>query len=217
MDDGAIHAASANQAISKATMLFHEIKHLLYAQSLAESDVVIDSKLSTLQAWIAKAGELHMKEPPSARVQLKQRIQQLESDTTDLVNRVETSRRQQARKLAEERRRQELLGTQFEAHQGDTYINMLGDDLAHNQRLGGANQALDDLMAHGEAIKSTLYSQREMIKGTKKRLMDVAHTLGLSNTVMRLIEQRTLQDKAILYGGMVTTLVIMWIIYSRLG
>eukprot|EP00038_Savillea_parva_P016690 m.17654 g.17654 ORF g.17654 m.17654 type:complete len:57 (+) comp3518_c0_seq2:423-593(+) len=25
MDDGAIHAASANQAISKATMLFHEV------------------------------------------------------------------------------------------------------------------------------------------------------------------------------------------------
>ena len=59
---------------------------------------------------------------------------------------------------------QELLGTKFEAHQGDTYITMLGDDINHNSRMQNANQALDDIMAHGEAIKATLYSQREMIK-----------------------------------------------------
>ena len=47
--------------------------------------------------------------------------------------------------------------------------------------------------------------------------MDVAHTLGLSNTVMRLIEQRTMQDKIILYGGMVITLLVMWMLHSYLG
>mmetsp|Transcript_5273 Transcript_5273/g.13637 ORF Transcript_5273/g.13637 Transcript_5273/m.13637 type:complete len:159 (+) Transcript_5273:121-597(+) len=158
-----------------------------------------------------------MKEPPAQRLHLKQRIGQLQADSQDLTMRLSTSRRQLARKQAEDKRREELLNTKFDAHKGDTYISMLDDDLRHNGRLQGATRAMDELLMHGEAIKSTLYSQREMIKGTKRRLMDVAHTLGLSNTVMRLIEQRTLQDKAILYGGMVLTLLIMWILYSRLG
>eukprot|EP00037_Helgoeca_nana_P033531 m.418347 g.418347 ORF g.418347 m.418347 type:complete len:228 (+) comp30882_c0_seq1:51-734(+) len=215
--DITIHASSANQAISKATMLYHEVKQVIFSGATSEADSALDAKLAVLDAWVAKAEELHMKEPPSARIQLKQRIQQLRGDSADLVGRLETSRKQLTRRAAEDKRRQELLSTTFEAHQGDAYINMLGGDIEHNSRLQGANQAMDDLLAHGEAIKSTLYNQREMIKGTKRRLLDVAHTLGLSNTVMRLIEQRTLQDKAILYGGMLLTLVIMWILYSRLG
>jgi Golgi SNAP receptor complex protein 2 len=52
------------------------------------------------------------------------------------------------------------------------------------------------------------------MKRARKRLMDIATTLGLSNTVMRLISQRTSQDKFILYGGMLVTLVLMYFIYS---
>lgn len=47
--------------------------------------------------------------------------------------------------------------------------------------------------------------------------MDLASTLGLSNTVMRLIEKRTTQDYYVLFGGMVVTLFIMWILYQWLA
>lgn len=77
---------------------------------------------------------------------------------------METSRRQLAKRLAEDKRRQELLGTKFEAHKGDTYIDMLGDDMAHYGRVQGASQAMEDLLSHGEMIKATLYDQRNMIK-----------------------------------------------------
>ena len=44
-------------------------------------------------------------------------------------------------------------------------------------------------------------------------MLDIGNQLGLSNTLMRLIEQRTQQDKYILFGGMAASLVIMFLIY----
>jgi len=55
------------------------------------------------------------------------------------------------------------------------------------------------------------------LKGAQKKILDIANTLGLSNTVMRLIEKRTFQDKFVLFGGMILTCIIMiliWIYFS---
>lgn len=51
-----------------------------------------------------------------------------------------------------------------------------------------------------------------MLKGARKRLLDIASTLGLSNTTMRLIERRAYQDKFILFGGMFVTFLIIIIV-----
>lgn len=47
--------------------------------------------------------------------------------------------------------------------------------------------------------------------------MDLANTLGLSNTTMRLIENRVKEDKWILLGGMfiTMTIVIIFIFYLK--
>ena len=42
-----------------------------------------------------------------------------------------------------------------------------------------------------------------------RRVLDMGATLGLSNTVMRLIEGRSRQDRLILLAGMAATLLIM--------
>lgn len=54
------------------------------------------------------------------------------------------------------------------------------------------------------------------MKGVRKKMLNFAQTLGMSNTVMRLIERRTAQDKYILFGGMIVTLIIMFILYKWL-
>lgn len=47
----------------------------------------------------------------------------------------------------------------------------------------------------------------------QRRVLDLMSTLGLSNTVMRLIETRGRHDRLFLYAGMFTTLVIMALVY----
>ncbi|XP_032890997.1 Golgi SNAP receptor complex member 2 isoform X3 [Amblyraja radiata] len=52
--------------------------------------------------------------------------------------------------------------------------------------------------------------------GAQKKILDVANMLGMSNTVMRLIEKRAFQDKFIMIGGMVVTCIIMVLAFKYL-
>jgi Golgi SNAP receptor complex protein 2 len=51
-------------------------------------------------------------------------------------------------------------------------------------------------------------------KNAQRRILDIANSLGLSTSVLKFIERRGVQDKWILYGGMVATgLILLAIIY----
>lgn len=54
-------------------------------------------------------------------------------------------------------------------------------------------------------------------QGTHKKMLDVANMLGLSNTVMRLIEKRATQDKFIMVGGMLVTCIVMFLVVKYLS
>ena len=47
--------------------------------------------------------------------------------------------------------------------------------------------------------------------------MNMANQLGMSQTVMRLINKRSDQDRLILWGGMFLTTVIMFLIWKYFG
>lgn len=52
---------------------------------------------------------------------------------------------------------------------------------------------------------------------TQRKMLDVANMLGLSNTVMRLIERRATQDKLIMIGGMLLTCLVIFLVIRYLG
>lgn len=54
-------------------------------------------------------------------------------------------------------------------------------------------------------------------QGTHKKMLDVANMLGLSNTVMRLIEKRANQDKFLMVGGMLITCIVMFLVVKYLS
>lgn len=89
----------------------------------------------------------------------------------------------------------------------------MGDE-QHDARLGQASMEMGSVIGQARATLGALRDQGTTMKGTKRRLLDIATTLGLSNTLMRLIEQRTAQDKIVLWGGMLVTLVAMYFIWS---
>ncbi|XP_067869268.1 Golgi SNAP receptor complex member 2 isoform X2 [Heterodontus francisci] len=59
--------------------------------------------------------------------------------------------------------------------------------------------------------REELLSRTFTTNGAQKKMLDVANMLGMSNTVMRLIEKRAFQDKFIMIGGMVVTCIIMFL------
>ncbi|XP_073539239.1 Golgi SNAP receptor complex member 2 isoform X2 [Phyllobates terribilis] len=64
--------------------------------------------------------------------------------------------------------------------------------------------------------REELMTRSYTTNGTQKKILDVANMLGLSNTVMRLIEKRAFQDKVIMIGGMLLTCVLMFLVFKYL-
>jgi Golgi SNAP receptor complex protein 2 len=95
-------------------------------------------------------------------------------------------------------------------------------------------QRLDDFLTQGRAVLDNLVDQRNMLKGTQRRLLDSAHTLGLSRDVIGWIERRryvpsphtsfvsskyspSTQDMYIFVGGAAFTFFCFYLIWSYLG
>jgi Golgi SNAP receptor complex protein 2 len=76
--------------------------------------------------------------------------------------------------------------------------------------------ALDEYLARGQAVLGDLGQQREMLKGTQKRLYSVANTLGVSGDTIRMIERRAKQDKWIFYAGVVVFFGFCWLVLHYL-
>ncbi|KAJ0103750.1 vesicle transport v-snare protein [Diaporthe amygdali] len=73
------------------------------------------------------------------------------------------------------------------------------------------NSALDEYIARGQAVLGDLGTQREMLKGTQKRLYSVANTLGVSGDTIRMIERRAREDKWIFWAGVVIFFGFCWL------
>jgi hypothetical protein len=76
--------------------------------------------------------------------------------------------------------------------------------------------ALDEYLARGQAVLGDLGQQREILKGTQKRLYSVANTLGISGDTIRMIERRTKQDKWIFWAGVVIFFGFCWLVLHYL-
>ena len=79
-----------------------------------------------------------------------------------------------------------------------------------------SSQMLDEYLAAAGGVLGALRAQRTTFKGAHKRVLDVAASLGLSSSFMRVIERRTTADAILVYGGMaliclLVGLVLLWL------
>ncbi|CAD7092917.1 unnamed protein product [Hermetia illucens] len=173
----------------------------------------IQTKIVSVKANCDRLDVLLFKVPVSQRPNAKMRVDQLKYDVRHLENALNMWQQKKQKREMEASAREQLLNRRFTSNQ-ETAIDLADAALDHNNSLMNAHQGVDEMMFTGSSILDSLRSQRETLKGARKRILDIGNTLGLSNHTMRLIEKRLSEDKYILYGGMfVTLLVIVLIIY----
>ena len=91
------------------------------------------------------------------------------------------------------------------------------DALAKETRdLNGAHAQLDQLTGNASAVLGALNEQRSSLKGIQRKVLDMASTLGVSNSVIRTIESRQFWDKMLVYGGMLTTVWLVWFVFVHM-
>ena len=79
-----------------------------------------------------------------------------------------------------------------------------------------ANAQLDEFLERGRNVLGDLGQQREMLKGTQKKLYSVGNTLGISGDTIRMVERRAKQDKWIFWGGVVVFVGFVWLVLRYL-
>jgi len=97
------------------------------------------------------------------------------------------------------------------------YGNREAYALREHSFVNETNQRLDDFLAQGREVLDNLTDQRNILKGTQRRLLDTANTLGLSRDVIGWIERRSTQDMYIFFGGAIFTFFCFYLILKYLG
>ena len=81
--------------------------------------------------------------------------------------------------------------------------------LAERASVQHSSSAVDELQDLAGQVLGALRGQRGVMKGAHRRVLDVAASLGVSSSLMRMIERRSTGDKIIVYGGMVVVLAVI--------
>ncbi|XP_054711930.1 Golgi SNAP receptor complex member 2-like [Uloborus diversus] len=175
----------------------------------------IQNVLDCINDNLSKLDMLVNKEVPTRRVAARVQVDQLKYDCRHYQTSLQNAVHRRLVREQENREREELLSKKFTTNEQNTTI-MIDHALQHHQSLNNAHRGMDELIGSGSSILTNLREQRVTLKGTHKKILDIANTLGLSNTVMRLIEKRTYQDKYVLFGGMLITCVVMFLVVKYL-
>lgn len=86
-------------------------------------------------------------------------------------------------------------------------------EVAENSSLGHSSRMMDDYLAQGKETLGNLLSQRERIKSVQRKVLDILNYLGLSNTIIRVVERRDTVDRWIVYIGMLLITFLVFFLF----
>jgi len=133
---------------------------------------------------------------------LQQQWQQIKKSTDTVINRHQ-------RRIKIENSKGKLLNN---AKGGKGWKAQLSraDELSSLQASQGiVDSALEAL----SNVKTDLFDQKSLLKQTRKKILDLGNLVGFSNSLVGVIMKRTMEDQWILYGGMILTLLVIFLLW----
>ncbi|XP_063224207.1 Golgi SNAP receptor complex member 2 [Bacillus rossius redtenbacheri] len=198
-----------NNLIQETQQCFQRLENA-YGKETEPIEKEIQARIDTITSNCERLDILVHKEPVSRRATSKMRVDQLKYDNIHLQAALRNFLGREHVRRQQEAEREELLSRDF-ARDSDTSI-LIDHSLQHHTSLQNASRGVDDALLSGSGVLDSLRQQRGVLKGAHRRLFDVANTLGLSNSTMRLVERRARQDKFVLLGGVAVTLAVMTLV-----
>ncbi|XP_076896481.1 membrin-11-like [Bidens hawaiensis] len=142
----------------------------------------------------------------------KRKVEQVAEEAESLRESLDRCMQRQQRRMQEAQERAELLGR---TNGESSHILRIFDEEAQAMESArNSSRMLEEATATGTAILAKYSEQRERLKGAQRKALDVLNTLGLSNSVLRIIERRNRVDQWIKYAGMILTLIVV-IVFLR--
>ncbi|WCJ43579.1 membrin 11 [Euphorbia peplus] len=142
----------------------------------------------------------------------KRKVEQVSEEAESLKQSLDRYVARNQRRMREAQERAELLGR---ANGESSHVLRIFDEEAQAmQSVQNSKRMLEESLSTGSAILSKYSEQRERLKRAQRKALDVLNTVGLSNSVLRLIERRNRVDRWIKYMGMLITVVILYFLMT---
>jgi len=223
---------STNRSLREAQDMMLSLESLAYKADDAGGEFnaaqrEVQRRVEQIDSDCQRLDVLANKEPVTRRQNAKIRVEQLKQDVRHLQAALRSVAMKHVSRMQEDRNREQLLTMRFTTNaasrspmQGvngsDTSL-LIDRALEHHGDLDRSNRGVDDLLDQGQAMLETLRDQRETyLKGFQRKMKDIAATVGMSTTVMGLVQRRQEGDKYVLFGGMVATCIVMLLVYKFL-
>jgi len=201
-----------NGVLEQTQRLFIRLEQEIGETEFQQLRNELERRLEYMWSNCERLDMLAGKEPLARRQNAKIRVDQLKYDLQHLNSSLQSQMNRVATRQREAMDREALLNTNFTTNaatkDSETTI-LINNAMAHQESLTRVNSHLDSILNQGAEIMEGLQHQGASLKNVKKKVLDVMNTLGMSTTVIRMIERRGQGDKMILIGGMILTCVFM--------
>ena len=164
--------------------------------------------------------DILQKETPAQREMWNIKIKELREDSTSIQRQGEYYNRMASANYRHQRERDEVLAIRRRRKNqanggmdggGDYHAVAMGDLAEESDSWAQSHTMVSDLIGSGQASLSALVEQRQRLKGVKRFILDIGNKLGLSNSLMRIVERRDVTDAYLVFGGMVITLIVLYL------
>ncbi|KAF0689966.1 Aste57867_18610 [Aphanomyces stellatus] len=159
-----------------------------------------------LKSLVDQLDSLVYTENPASREIWIKKVHQIREEYNLLNSSLEQRCIQSSRSQIESQERQKLFARR--GGNGNNDINYLSQE---HESLSRSSRMISDLNDLSHATMSNLDTQKTRMKGVHRQVLDIANRLGLSGSLLRVIERRETADKWIVYGGIVVVLGFMYI------
>eukprot|EP00871_Galdieria_phlegrea_P001678 jgi/Galph1/2510/GphlegSOOS_G1158.1 len=170
----------------------------------------LSQKVNRLTRTLQQLSNLVLREPSSRREGWQMKLRHLNDDALDIRKAFENYLNRSYSQAIQAKEREEL----FEKYRGHNDTTIIIDSFqTESQALTRSNNTAEGIIGTGQATLQALLSQRSRLKDARKKALDVANTLGISGSVIRMIERRERLDAYLVYGGVVAVLLIVFLFY----
>ena len=153
---------------------------------------------------------LIVKENPSKRDTWKRKVSQISEECDQYRIALDRFGSRESRRMQEEQEREELMrrisgGGNMNNGGGDVTLNMGSSydaEASAGMSMRRSGQMVDDLLDSGANILGSLHEQKDRLKSARRKVLSVLDTLGVSQSVLKVIDRRQRMDAIIVYGGM---------------
>ncbi|KAJ3685899.1 hypothetical protein LUZ61_015063 [Rhynchospora tenuis] len=205
---------SARRLLLRARDGLTRLEHIVSSASSSSSSVsdlalAVKRDITQIQSLCAEMDRLWRSIPAKPQRDLwKRKVEQLSEEVESLNESVSKHLVRQQKQMQEAKERTELL-----SGESSHILRIFDDEAQAMQSARNSSIMLEEAYATGVAILSKYADQRDRLKRAQRKALDVLNTVGLSNSVLKLIERRHRTDKWIAYTGMVVTVVVVYLFW----